>query len=328
MTIQKIKSGRVTSVVADEFVGDLGQIFYNEELGDLRLSDGVSPGGIPLVLGSSGGSGGGNATMIVAPSPPSTNVPGTMWWDTLGSKLYVRYSGAWHPSTLTPIASTMVPGMVKIGNGITVSPDGTISVQYTQGPKGDKGDPGDTGPQGPIGPQGPQGDTGPQGPQGPAGADGSAYELPAATSTTLGGIKVGSGLTISDDGTLTNDRVYEFSQMIQITADWQDVGISADQLATGTYLVQIKANDYTVGGGHHSEYYSATMSWYGQSTESTIFDEVPLHRAGNGPGSGALFLRVQRTESTVSTDKLKLQIAGITDNTGQSLYVFKFRLML
>ena len=318
MTIQKIKSGRVTSVDADEFVGDLGQIFYNESIGDLRLSDGVSPGGIPLVLGSGGGTGGGNATMIVSPNPPATNVPGTMWWDTLGSKLYVRYSGAWNPATLTPTASALVPGMVKIGSGITVSPDGTISVQYVQGPKGDKGDTGATGPQGPQGPEGPQG---------PAGADGSAYELPAATSTTLGGIKIGSGLTISDDGTLTNDRVYEFSQMIQITSDWQDVGVSADQLATGTYIVQIKANDYTVGGGHHSEYYSATMSWYGQSTDSTIFDEVPLHRAGNGPGSGALFLRVLRTDSTV-TEKLKLQIAGITDNTGTSLYVFKFRLML
>jgi hypothetical protein len=244
-----------------------------------------------------------------------------MWWDTLGSKLYVRYSGAWNPATLVATASALVPGMVKIGNGITVSSDGTISVEYTQGPKGDKGDTGD------IGPQGPQGDIGPQGPAGADGIDGSLYDLPAATATTLGGIKIGSGLTISDDGTLTNDRVYEFSQMIQITSDWQDVGVSADQIATGTYIVQIKANDYTVGGGHHSEYYSATMSWYGQSTDSTIFDEVPLHRAGNGPGSGALFLRVLRTESTV-TEKLKLQIAGITDNTGTSLYVFKFRLML
>lgn len=319
MTIQKIKSGRVTSLDADQFIGDLGQIFYNEAIGDLRLSDGVSPGGTPLLL--SGGSGSGNATMIVSPSPPTTNVPGTMWWDTLGSKLYVRYSGAWNPATLVATASALVPGMVKIGNGITVSPDGTISVEYTQGPKGDTGD---TGPQGP---QGPQGDIGPQGPAGADGIDGSLYDLPAATATTLGGIKIGSGLTISDDGTLTNDRVYEFSQMIQITSDWQDVGVSADQLATGTYIVQIKANDYTVGGGHHSEYYSATMSWYGQSTDSTIFDEVPLHRAGNGPGSGALFLRVLRTESTV-TEKLKLQIAGITDNTGTSLYVFKFRLML
>ena len=155
MTIQKIKSGRVTSLDADQFIGDLGQIFYNEAIGDLRLSDGVSPGGTPLLLG--GGSGGGNATMIVSPSPPTTNVPGTMWWDTLGSKLYVRYSGIWHAATLVPTASATVKGVVKIGNGIIVDPDGTISVQYTQGPKGD------TGAQGIQGLKGDTGDTGPQG---------------------------------------------------------------------------------------------------------------------------------------------------------------------
>jgi len=55
MTIQKIKSGRVITVVADEFVGENGTIFYNEALGDLRLSDGNTVGGIPLLLGGSGG---------------------------------------------------------------------------------------------------------------------------------------------------------------------------------------------------------------------------------------------------------------------------------
>jgi hypothetical protein len=129
VTIQKIKSGRVTSLDADQFIGDLGQIFYNEAIGDLRLSDGVSPGGTPLLLGS--GSGGGNATMIVSPSPPTTNVPGTMWWDTLGSKLYVTYSGAWNPATLVETASATVKGVVKIGNGIIVDPDGTISVDVS-----------------------------------------------------------------------------------------------------------------------------------------------------------------------------------------------------
>jgi len=55
MTIQKIKSGRVKNIIADAFVGERGMIFYNESLGDLRLSDGVTPGGIPLNVGGSGG---------------------------------------------------------------------------------------------------------------------------------------------------------------------------------------------------------------------------------------------------------------------------------
>jgi hypothetical protein len=48
MTIQKIKSGRVITVNADQFIGEKGTVFYNEALGDLRLSDGVTLGGIPL----------------------------------------------------------------------------------------------------------------------------------------------------------------------------------------------------------------------------------------------------------------------------------------
>ena len=56
MSIQKIKAGRVTQVVADEWVGPYGTLFYNEDLGDLRVGDGVTPGGILLAFG--GGEGG------------------------------------------------------------------------------------------------------------------------------------------------------------------------------------------------------------------------------------------------------------------------------
>ena len=58
MAIQKIKSGRVITVNSTSFVGEKGQIFYDENIGDLRLSDGITPGGIPLNTGGSGGSGG------------------------------------------------------------------------------------------------------------------------------------------------------------------------------------------------------------------------------------------------------------------------------
>lgn len=36
-------------------------------------------------------------------------------------------------------------------------------------------------------------------------ADAQEYTLPAATATTLGGVKVGSGLTVDADGTLSAD---------------------------------------------------------------------------------------------------------------------------
>ena len=53
MTVQKIKSGRVVTVDADHFVGEKGTIFFNEDVGDLRLSNGYTLGGIPLAAGGS-----------------------------------------------------------------------------------------------------------------------------------------------------------------------------------------------------------------------------------------------------------------------------------
>jgi hypothetical protein len=51
MPVQKIKSGRVLNPPVGQFIGERGIIFYDEGLGDLRLSDGHTPGGIPLTGG-------------------------------------------------------------------------------------------------------------------------------------------------------------------------------------------------------------------------------------------------------------------------------------
>jgi hypothetical protein len=53
MTIRKIQAGRITSVVASQYVGEKGTIFYNESSGSLRLSDGITTGGINI-LGNGG----------------------------------------------------------------------------------------------------------------------------------------------------------------------------------------------------------------------------------------------------------------------------------
>ena len=59
------------------------------------------------------------------------------------------------------------------------------------------------GKQGPAGPAGPEGPQGPKGDPGDPGS-GTAYVLPAATTTTLGGVKVGAGLAVTADGTLSS----------------------------------------------------------------------------------------------------------------------------
>lgn len=79
---------------------------------------------------------------------------------------------------------------------------GTQGPQGNTGPAGPQGEKGDTGARGPQGVQGEKGDTGPQGPKGDPG---TSYTLPAATASALGGVKVGSGLSVTPDGTLSAD---------------------------------------------------------------------------------------------------------------------------
>lgn len=62
----------------------------------------------------------------------------------------------------------------------------------------------DSGPvQGPQGVPGPQGVKGDQGVPGKDGADGAGAVLVPATSTVLGGVKIGSGVTVTADGTIS-----------------------------------------------------------------------------------------------------------------------------
>ena len=55
MAFRKIEAGLVHAPV-DEFIGKTGTIFYDNDLGDFRISDGQTPGGIALSFG--GGEGG------------------------------------------------------------------------------------------------------------------------------------------------------------------------------------------------------------------------------------------------------------------------------
>lgn len=91
---------------------------------------------------------------------------------------------------------------------------GIQGVQGVQGERGPKGDVGDIGPQGPQGIQGPKGDAGDTPYIGGNGnwwigntdlgvSASGGYTLPKATTEALGGIKVGQGLEITEDGVLS-----------------------------------------------------------------------------------------------------------------------------
>lgn len=92
---RKIKAGLVKNNI-DDFVGEEGNIFFNVETGEFRLSDGVTPGGISL------GSGGGGYTLPTA----STTVKGGVKIDgttiKINNQVISGFSGSYSDLTNKP----------------------------------------------------------------------------------------------------------------------------------------------------------------------------------------------------------------------------------
>jgi hypothetical protein len=125
---------------------------------------------------------------------------------------------------------------------------------------------------------------------------------------------------------IATTQIITVTKTLTLTQNWQDTGVKSTDLQTGSYYVQLFANDTAAGGTNNNEYYSGMMSWYSGDTNSALSqptDEIPLHRAGAG-GEGALFLRTYRTASA-DPDNLKLQIFSNITNASAANYVFKFK---
>ena len=146
------------------WVGEIGQIFYNPTLGCLRLSDGITAGGLPLCGGANGNVGatgangisisnatviGGNllitfsnssgvwAGNVVGPQGPQGNI------GPAGNTFIGGDYGAFYDVTTqtisnvaiahkTPIGNTTISSGVSISNGnIVVSTSGVYDIQYS-----------------------------------------------------------------------------------------------------------------------------------------------------------------------------------------------------
>lgn len=105
--------------------------------------------------------------------------------------------------------TTLPPGYTATASISGTAEKPYLNLAIPQGPAGQKGDTGPQGPAGEKGDTGPQGPAGPKGDTGETGPAGPSYTLPAASAQTLGGIKVGTGLSMDENGVLSVDEVTE-----------------------------------------------------------------------------------------------------------------------
>jgi hypothetical protein len=121
MSVQKINSGRVPGTEADNFIGSLGTLFYNEGIGDLRIGDGVTVGGIPLAFGSGDGSG------YILPTA-STSVKGGVKIDgttiTISNQVISGFSGNYNDLSNRPALFS--------GSYLDLTNRPTLVTSYTQ----------------------------------------------------------------------------------------------------------------------------------------------------------------------------------------------------
>jgi hypothetical protein len=97
-------------------------------------------------------------------TPPADPLNGTLWYDTNSGRLFVYLDSSWIDSspliaTSIPLASTSTVGGVKIGNGLLITEDGTLSS--------------------------------------------NAIFVTTATDVDLGLVKIGTGLSVTDTGTIS-----------------------------------------------------------------------------------------------------------------------------
>lgn len=105
MTIHKLFSSRSRVSTGNTYVGEAGRLFYDEADGEIRLSDGVTPGGVAISV---------RADLITAqrllPGADNNNVYGLgdethRWWD-----LHIGDGGIYYNGFDTPQTVPYIPG--------------------------------------------------------------------------------------------------------------------------------------------------------------------------------------------------------------------------
>lgn len=198
-----------------------------------------------------------------------------------------------------PVVSTMADQsvFVVVDNGVTKKLSYTALKTTLKGDKGETGSPGATGA---TGAKGDKGDTGAQGPIGPVGP---LAAFNTATTLRLGGIKIGTGVSITSDGTLSVPIV-TINTATTSAAGTVIPGLGLSLVdGQGTTIINPRlyksvAEEYTVGNvasnGYTFEGYNGsnpTITLDPGATYSWIFTSNPGEhpwQVRTSPGGGAV----------------------------------------
>jgi hypothetical protein len=99
-----------------------GDVVYDNTNKTLRVMDGATEGGIPLMRADLANATGG-AGVTVSATPPSTTSMGSLWFNTTNGGLYIYYIDTNGGQWIQPVAA---PGVVTVAAGYTL-PAATIS---------------------------------------------------------------------------------------------------------------------------------------------------------------------------------------------------------
>jgi hypothetical protein len=192
---------------------------------------------------------------------------------------------------------------------------GPQGIPGEQGVAGVAGSPGKDGADstvpGPTGPAGPAGaDSTVPGPQGPKGDPGDPATLPISTATVLGGVKVGAGLAVTADGTLSASG--GGGAFLPLAGGTLTGTLT---LPSGTPGLAINGTNYNMLGGSGGVAFRSGTSNIVNHTGAEITNYVPLTTPGTGVGvrfgSGGPNLSKSPTGAIASSAQITVAAAPV-----------------
>lgn len=101
-----------------------------------------------------------------------------------------------------------------------------------------------------------------------AGGGGTPYTLPPATASTLGGVKVGSGVNVAADGTISSDTINFYATIASTEEGYTVYTIDESKLPSGVTMLDIV---HGAADGTYKRFYAFIVN-----SNGVIIEQVPL----------------------------------------------------